>query len=70
MDFLRLINGMDVLTLMENTDVAIVIGANDLVNPVSRHDKSSPIYGIPIINTDKAKTVFVLKRSMAGFCWY
>jgi len=54
--------------LMENADVAIVIGANDVVNPASRHDKSSPIYGMPIINADKAKTVFVLKRSMAtGF---
>ncbi len=54
--------------LLENTDVAIIIGANDVVNPASRHDKSSPIYGMPIINADKAKTVFVLKRSMAtGF---
>ena len=48
--------------------MAIVIGANDVVNPASRHDKSSPIYGMPIINADKAKTTFVLKRSMAtGF---
>ncbi|MBI3314363.1 MAG: NAD(P)(+) transhydrogenase (Re/Si-specific) subunit beta [Candidatus Omnitrophica bacterium] len=54
--------------LMEGVDVAIVIGANDVVNPASRHDKSSPIYGMPIINADKAKTVLVLKRSMAtGF---
>jgi NAD(P) transhydrogenase subunit beta len=54
--------------LMESVDVAIIIGANDVVNPASRHDKSSPIYGMPIINADKAKTVFVLKRSMAtGF---
>jgi len=54
--------------LMDTVDVAIVIGANDVVNPASRHDKSSPIYGMPIINADKAKTVFVLKRSMAtGF---
>ncbi len=54
--------------LMENTDVTIIIGANDVVNPAARHDKSSPIYGMPIINADKAKTVFVLKRSMAtGF---
>ncbi len=52
--------------LMETVDVAIVIGANDTVNPASRHDKGSPIYGMPIINADKAKTVFVLKRSMAS----
>lgn len=53
---------------METVDVCMVIGANDVVNPASRHDKSSPIYGMPIINADKAKTVFVLKRSMAtGF---
>ena len=54
--------------LMETTDVAIVIGANDTVNPAALHDKSSPIYGMPIIETFKAKTVFVIKRSMAtGF---
>ncbi len=54
--------------LMETVDVAVVIGANDVVNPAARHDTSSPIYGMPIINVDKAKTVFVLKRSMAtGF---
>jgi len=54
--------------IMETVDVCMVIGANDVVNPAARHDKSSPIYGMPIINADKAKTVFVLKRSMAtGF---
>ena len=53
---------------METVDVCLVIGANDVVNPAARHNKSSPIYGMPIINADKAKTVFVLKRSMAtGF---
>ncbi len=53
---------------METSDVCMVIGANDVVNPAARHDKGSPIYGMPIINADKAKTVFVLKRSMAtGF---
>lgn len=53
---------------METVDVSIIIGANDVVNPAARHDKSSPIYGMPIIDADKAKTVFVLKRSMAtGF---
>ena len=51
---------------IENFDVAIVIGANDVVNPAAREMKGSPIYGMPIINVDKARTVFVLKRSMAS----
>jgi len=51
---------------MENVDVAIVIGANDVVNPAARESESSPIYGMPVINVDKARTVFVLKRSMAS----
>lgn len=51
---------------MESFDVAIVIGANDVVNPDSRENESSPIYGMPIINVDYARTVFVLKRSMAS----
>ncbi|VAX38228.1 NAD(P) transhydrogenase subunit beta [hydrothermal vent metagenome] len=54
--------------IIETVDVVVVIGANDVVNPAARHDEASPIYGMPIINVDKAKTVFVLKRSMnAGF---
>ena len=52
--------------LMPTIDVALVIGANDVVNPAAREDKSSPIYGMPIINADQAHTVFVLKRSMAS----
>jgi len=51
---------------IENVDVAIVIGANDVVNPSARDDDGSPIYGMPIINVDQARTVFVLKRSMAS----
>jgi NAD(P) transhydrogenase subunit beta len=51
---------------MANVDVAIVIGANDVVNPAAREIESSPIYGMPVINADEAKTVFVLKRSMAS----
>jgi NAD(P) transhydrogenase subunit beta len=42
----------------EQTDVALVIGANDVVNPAARHDKSSPIYGMPILDVDKSQTVF------------
>jgi NAD(P) transhydrogenase subunit beta len=48
---------------MPQCDVALVIGANDVVNPAARHDKSTPIFGMPIINADKAKTVLAIKRS-------
>ena len=48
----------------EETDVALVIGANDVVNPAARHDTNSPIFGMPILDVDKSQTVFVLKRSM------
>lgn len=51
---------------MENFDVAIVIGANDVVNPAARELKGSPIYGMPVINADLAKNVFVIKRSMSS----
>ena len=50
------------------TDVAIVLGANDVVNPAAREDPASPIYGMPILDVDKAQTVFVIKRSLSpGF---
>ncbi len=48
----------------EQADVALVIGANDVTNPAARHDTTSPIYGMPILDVDKARTVFVIKRSM------
>jgi NAD(P) transhydrogenase subunit beta len=51
---------------MPSVDVAIVLGANDVVNPAARDDPSSPLYGMPIINVDQARTVFVSKRSMAS----
>lgn len=58
----------DVNPIMQNVDVAIVIGANDVVNPAAAEDESSPIYGMPIINVHEAKTVFALKRGKgAGF---
>jgi NAD(P) transhydrogenase subunit beta len=49
---------------LAQTDVALVVGANDVVNPAARHDKNSPIYGMPIIDVDKAKSVIAIKRSM------
>ncbi len=49
---------------LPQADVALVIGANDVTNPAARHDTGSPIYGMPIIDTDKARTVMVIKRSM------
>ncbi len=53
---------------IETCDVAVVVGANDVVNPAARHDRSSPIFGMPIIDVDKAGTCFVLKRSLgAGY---
>ncbi|MEJ5251711.1 MAG: NAD(P)(+) transhydrogenase (Re/Si-specific) subunit beta [Chthonomonadetes bacterium] len=60
----RLYEMEDINSELPHTDVALVIGANDVVNPAAKHDKNSPIYGMPIIEADKARTVMVIKRSM------
>ena len=60
----QLVEPDDVNPTMSAVDVCIVIGANDVVNTSARDDENSPIYGMPIIEVDKAKTIFVLKRSM------
>ncbi len=62
----QLVEMDDINPMINTVDVAVVIGANDVVNPAARTDESSPIYGMPIINVDYARTVFVLKRSMAA----
>ncbi|MEX2154411.1 MAG: NAD(P)(+) transhydrogenase (Re/Si-specific) subunit beta, partial [Gemmatimonadaceae bacterium] len=62
----KLYNMDEVNGEFERTDVVLVIGANDVVNPAARTDKSSPIYGMPILDADKARSVIVLKRSMAA----
>jgi len=60
----HLIEMDDINSDMPQVDVAIVVGANDVVNPAARNDKTSPIYGMPIIDADKAKMCFAIKRSM------
>lgn len=62
----QLVEMDDINPRIDKIDVAVVIGANDVVNPAARNDENSPIYGMPIINVDSARTVFVLKRSMAS----
>jgi NAD(P) transhydrogenase subunit beta len=56
----------DINPEFERADVALVVGANDVTNPAAREDKNSPIYGMPILNVDRANNVVVLKRSMAS----
>jgi H+-translocating NAD(P) transhydrogenase subunit beta len=64
----RLLEMEDANSELPQTDVALVIGANDVTNPAARHDKASPVYGMPIIDVDKAHTVMVIKRGMSpGF---
>jgi NAD(P) transhydrogenase subunit beta len=64
----QLVEMDDINPQLPNTDLAVVIGANDVVNPAANNDKGSPLYGMPVINVSEARTVFVLKRSMgSGF---
>ena len=56
----------DINSEFAQADVAFIIGANDVVNPAARTDKSSPIYGMPVFDVEKAKTIFFIKRSMGG----
>ncbi|MBF2755803.1 MAG: NAD(P)(+) transhydrogenase (Re/Si-specific) subunit beta [Gammaproteobacteria bacterium AqS3] len=65
-DYDRLAEPQDINPIMETVDLCIVIGANDVVNPDARSNESSPIYGMPVLEADRARTVFVLKRSMAS----
>jgi proton-translocating NAD(P)+ transhydrogenase subunit beta len=64
----RLLEMDDINSELPQTDVALIIGANDVTNPAARTDPGSPIYGMPILDVDKARTVMVIKRSMSpGF---
>jgi NAD(P) transhydrogenase subunit beta len=60
----KLVEMDDINPEMPQADVVLVIGANDVVNPAARHEKASPIYGMPIIDADRARTCFAIKRSM------
>jgi len=60
----QLVEPGDVNPTIGTVDVAMVIGANDVVNPAAREDESSPLYGMPVINVDEARTCIVMKRSL------
>ncbi len=60
----KLLDMDDINSDFPQVDAVIVLGANDVVNPAARHNKNSPIYGMPILNVDQAQTIFVVKRSM------
>jgi NAD(P) transhydrogenase subunit beta len=63
-DYDKLVEMDDINSEFPNTDVVFVVGANDVVNPAAHNDPSSPIYGMPILDVEKAKHIIVNKRSM------
>jgi NAD(P) transhydrogenase subunit beta len=63
-DYDKLVDMDDINNEFPNTDVVLVIGANDVVNPAAHNDPSSPIYGMPILDVENAKNIIVNKRSM------
>ncbi len=64
----KLVEMDDINDDFQNTDVVLVIGANDVINPAARYKKDSPLYGMPILNVDKARSVMIVKRSLSpGF---
>ena len=63
-EYEKLVEMEDVNPEFKNTDVVFVVGANDVVNPAAHNDKSSPIYGMPILDVENAKQILVNKRSM------
>ena len=64
----KLVEMDDINDDFQNTDVVLVIGANDVINPAARYKKDSPLYGMPILNVDKARSIMIVKRSLSpGF---
>ena len=63
-DYDKLVEMEDINSEFQNTDAVLVVGANDVVNPAAHNDPSSPIYGMPILDVEKAKSIMINKRSM------
>jgi NAD(P) transhydrogenase subunit beta len=63
-DYDKLVEMEDINSEFQNTDAVLVVGANDVVNPAAHNDPSSPIYGMPILDVEKAKSIIINKRSM------
>ena len=64
MDYDKLVEMDDINPVFSNTDAVLVVGANDVVNPAAHNDPSSPIYGMPILEVENAKSIIINKRSM------